>query len=144
MPEHGGWDFRLYPCLVIEGTELEVMYKRGEYVPLELEDAAQTAGAILLAAERHGFNVIRVGLLESESLKKSVIAGPYHPAFGELAISEKLALSLFDSSPRGPWSIPRRKISQLTGHGARGIRRLSDLTGLTPEEIRPRLLFAAV
>jgi len=136
MPESGGADFRLYPCLVIKGTELEAMYKRGEYIPLELEDAVRTAGAILLAAEKHGFNVIRVGLLESENLKKSVIAGPYHPAFGELAISEKLVLSMFDANPCGPWIVPRRNISQLTGHGERGVRRLSELTGMTPEEVR--------
>ncbi|MCL2684536.1 MAG: radical SAM protein [Synergistaceae bacterium] len=140
MPGHGGWDFRLYPCLVLKGTELEAMFERGEYVPLELEDAVRTAGAILLAAEKHRFNVIRVGLPESESLKKSVIAGPYHPAFGELALSEKLALSLFDASPRGPWNLPHRHISRLTGHGGRGLRRLAELTGLTPDEIRLRLV----
>ena len=140
MPKQGGADFRLYPCLVIKGTELEAMYKRGEYIPLELENAVRTAGVILFEAERYGFNVIRVGLLESETLKKSVIAGPYHPAFGELAISEKLALSLFDASPRGTWSILRRNISQLTGHGGRGIRRLSELTGIPPEEVKSLIL----
>ncbi|MDR3076628.1 MAG: radical SAM protein, partial [Synergistaceae bacterium] len=65
MPEPGGWDFRLYPCLVLEGTELEEMYRRGEYRPPELEEAVRTAGRVLLAAERNRFNVIRVGLLES-------------------------------------------------------------------------------
>jgi len=144
IPEPCGADFRLYPCLVIEGTELEAMYKRGEYVPLKLEEAARNAGQILLEAERRGFNVIRVGLVESQSLRKSVIAGPYHPAFGELAISERSALSLFEASPLGPWNIARRYISHLTGHGGRGIRRLSDLTGIPPEDLRQRLMVERV
>ena len=139
MSGSGGWDFRLYPCLVIKGTELEAMYNRGEYVPLKLEDAVRTAGRILLEAERHSFNVIRIGLIESESLRKSVVAGPYHPAFGELALSEKLALSLLEASPSGPWNLPRRDISQLTGHGGRGIRRLSELAEMPPGEVRARI-----
>ena len=139
MPPRGGWDFRLYPCLVIKGTELEAMFKRGEYVPPELEEAVFTAGAVLLEAETRGFNVIRVGLTESESLRRSIAAGPYHPAFGELAMSEKQALSLSRASPRGPWSISRRDLSKLTGHGGRGIRRLSELTGMTRDDVRKQI-----
>jgi histone acetyltransferase (RNA polymerase elongator complex component) len=139
MQTPGGWDFRLYPCLVLRGTELEAMYKRGEYRPPGLEEAARLAGAALLSAERFGFNVIRVGLHESDSLKKSVAAGPYHPAFGEIAMSEKHALALFEESPRGPWRISSRIVSRLTGHGGRGIARLAELSGITPGEARSRL-----
>ena len=140
MLDSAGWDFRLYPCLVLEGTELEAMYRRGDYVPLELEEAVRSAGRALTAAERNGFSVIRVGLLESAGLRKSVVAGPYHPAFGELAMSERRALSLFEASPSGPWEIPSRAISQLTGHGGRGIRRLAELAGITFSEARERLV----
>jgi histone acetyltransferase (RNA polymerase elongator complex component) len=139
MPESGGWDFRLYPCLVLGGTELEAMYRRGEFAPLGLDEAARAAGRVLLAASKKGFNVIRVGLLESVSLKKSVIAGPYHPAFGELAMSERRALEMFESNPRGPWEIPSRFLSQMTGHGGRWIKRLAELAGISREEARSRL-----
>jgi histone acetyltransferase (RNA polymerase elongator complex component) len=139
-PGASGWDFRLYPCLVLEGTELEAMYRRGDYSPLGLEEAVRSAGLALVTAKRNGFNVIRVGLLESASLRKSVVAGPYHPAFGELAMSESRALSLFGANPRGPWKIPSRAISQLTGHGGRGIRRLAELSGITFSEARKRLV----
>jgi histone acetyltransferase (RNA polymerase elongator complex component) len=136
MPAGEKWSFRLYPCLVLEGTELEAMYRRGEYRPLELEEAARMSGKLMLEAEYRGFNVIRVGLPESESLKKSVLAGPYHPAFGELALSEKTALSLFAQNPQGPWVTERKNISHLTGHGARGIRRLAELSGMKEKEAR--------
>ncbi|MDR1651326.1 MAG: radical SAM protein [Synergistaceae bacterium] len=128
------WDFRLYPCLVLKGTELEAMYGRGEYRPLELEDAVRTGGRLLLEAESLGFNVIRVGLLDSRSLRESVVSGPYHPAFGELALSEKTALSMSVEHPSGPWQIDARHISRMTGHGGRGIKRLSELTGLPASE----------
>jgi histone acetyltransferase (RNA polymerase elongator complex component) len=136
------WDLRIYPCLVLRGTELESLYRAGEYTPLGLEDAARRAGALLLAAARLGFRAIRVGLLESASLRESVIAGPYHQSFGELALSEKLALELAGASARDePWEIDRSRISQLTGHGGRGIRRLAELTGIPAETVRKSLTF---
>jgi histone acetyltransferase (RNA polymerase elongator complex component) len=140
VPAHESWHFRLYPCLVLRGTELEGMYRRGEYEPLSLEDGIMAGGAVIFEAERLGFTVIRVGLLESESLKKSVVAGPYHPAFGELAMSEKRALSLSSENPGGPWRIERQALSQLTGHGGRGLRRLAEMSDISEREARARLV----
>ena len=140
MPAGDAWHFRLYPCLVLRGTELEGMYRREEYEPLNLEDGVRAGGAIIFEAERLGFAVIRVGLLESESLKKSVLAGPYHPAFGELAMSEKRALSFHSENPDGPWTIERASLSQLTGHSGRGLRRLAEMSGLSEREARNRLI----
>jgi histone acetyltransferase (RNA polymerase elongator complex component) len=139
MPDQGAWHFRLYPCLVLRGTELEDMYKRGEYEPLSLEDGIRAGGAVIYEAERIGFTVIRIGLLESESLKKSATAGPHHPAFGELVMSEKRALSLIAENPDGPWKIERRSLSQITGHGGRGLRRLAEMSSISEREARNRL-----
>jgi hypothetical protein len=69
-----------------------------------------------------------------------VIAGPYHPAFGELAMSEKRALSLISENPEGPWTIERQNLSQLTGHGGRGIRRLAEMSGISEREARERVI----
>jgi histone acetyltransferase (RNA polymerase elongator complex component) len=124
------WDFRLYPCLVLKGTELEGMLARGEYVPLSLDEAVAQSGAIIRAAESAGYNVIRVGLQDSATLRDSVVGGPYHPAFGELALSEKIALDLFEGSPRGPWRVESSKISHLKGHGSRGAKRLAALASM--------------
>ncbi|MDR3254523.1 MAG: radical SAM protein [Synergistaceae bacterium] len=134
-----GWDLRIYPCLVLRGTELEAMYERGEYRPLSIEEAVRQAGALLLAAERSGLNAIRVGLLDSDSLRDAVLAGPYHPSFGELALSEKLALKLAENF--GPLVIDKRHISRLTGHGRRGLRRLSQLTKLSEEILWERIIY---
>jgi histone acetyltransferase (RNA polymerase elongator complex component) len=143
MPSEMKWDLRIYPCLVLKGTELEALYSRGEYRPLPLEAAILQAGALLKKAEPLGFHVIRIGLPESSLLKESVVAGPYHPAFGELALSEKTALEFAEKiqkSGSGRVEIAAKRISQLTGHGCRGLKRLSQITGLSAEVLRGSLV----
>lgn len=75
---------RIYPTVVLQGTELGRIWRQGEYRPLSLEQAAQITLAIKLLAEEQGCTVIRMGLQPSPELAAAVLAGPYHPAFGEL------------------------------------------------------------
>ena len=142
MPSGAAWHLRVYPCLVLAGTELEARYRAGTYEPQSLEEAVRTAGAILLRACERGFLPIRVGLLEGGLLRDAVVAGPYHPAFGELARSEMTARALVAESPNGPWRIPKNKISQLTGHNKRGIRRMAELSGIPANQVEA-VIFAA-
>lgn len=135
MPSGAKWHLRIYPCLVLAGTVLEEMYARGEHSPQTLDEAIASVGALLSLARAEGFVPIRIGLHDSASLRGSVVAGPYHPAFGELAMSEEAALTLAAGSPRGPWTMPRSHISILTGHGRRGARRLAELVGMTVEDV---------
>lgn len=133
-------ELRIYPCLVLRGTELQNLYESGFFKPLSLKEAIREAGLLLLEAESLGFTILRVGLLESEALKNSVVSGPYHPAFGELAHAEKLALRLYSQSPLGPWELTEKKFSQLTGHGAQGLNRMAELTSLSIEDIRKKII----
>jgi histone acetyltransferase (RNA polymerase elongator complex component) len=133
------WDLRIYPCLVLRGSELEAMRGRGEYVPLTVEEAARQCGRLLITAEEEGFRVIRVGLTDSASLRESVIGGPYHASFGELAMSEKTVLLMAEESRLGPWRADARNISLLTGHGRRGIKRLAELTGMSESDVRGKI-----
>lgn len=130
------WHLRIYPCLVLRDTKLASLYRHGEFTPLDLEAAVKQTGALLHRAERLGFTVIRVGLPESVSLRESVLAGPYHPSFGELALSEKLVTHLVSDAPRGPWHIDSRQISHLTGHGGYGIKRLAVLSLMTVDDVK--------
>ena len=81
---------RIYPALVIKGTELENLYHNNEYAPLPLQEAVRLAAEILLIFEDAGINVIRVGLHPSEGLLSgdSLVAGPFHQSFRELVITE--------------------------------------------------------
>lgn len=78
---------RLYPCLVIEGSPLAELYRQGEYQPQSLSRAVVLAGRLWTIFKEQGIPVVRMGLQPSPSLEKTVLAGPYHPAFGELVLS---------------------------------------------------------
>lgn len=76
---------RIYPTIVIAGTELQDMYKRGEYKALSLQEAVVITGKILSLFEKAKITILRVGLQANEALDgNGYIAGPYHPAFKEL------------------------------------------------------------
>jgi len=84
---------RIYPTLVIKGTELEQAYREGRYLPMTLEEAVEVTAAMYVRFRRADIPVIRMGLHPSEELQQSdtVVAGPFHPAFGELVL-QKVAL----------------------------------------------------
>ncbi|MBB5349435.1 radical SAM protein [Desulfoprunum benzoelyticum] len=74
---------RLYPAVVLRNTGLEEEWQAGRYRPLSLNQAvAKTARAKELLAAA-GIRVIRMGLQPSAELEAGIVAGPYHPAFGE-------------------------------------------------------------
>ena len=78
---------RIYPTLVLKGTELACLYQKGLYKPLELEEAVELAASFLDLFEKQGIRVIRMGLHAALSVEKELLAGPYHPAFRELCES---------------------------------------------------------
>ncbi|MBU1710851.1 MAG: radical SAM protein [Proteobacteria bacterium] len=78
---------RIYPVLIIGDTELEILYNQGRYAPLTLNRAVALTAKMKERFGRAAIRVVRMGLQPSVSLEKSVIAGPYHPAFGELVLS---------------------------------------------------------
>lgn len=80
---------RIYPTLVLKGTELARWYDEGKYTPWSLQNAVEMAAYWLGVFSLYQIPVIRLGLHASEnlSLEKDLVAGPYHPAFGELVES---------------------------------------------------------
>jgi histone acetyltransferase (RNA polymerase elongator complex component) len=132
---------RIYPCLVLKNTPLEELFKSGEFTPLEIEQAAEQAGELIYHAQLRGYEICRVGLQETKSLSQSVVAGPHHPALGEMAFSHALARKLYVDSKCGEWTLPRKYISQMTGHDKLGIRKLASLSGLQVENVIAMLKF---
>ena len=74
---------RLYPLLVLKDTELECLYKNGEYSPISLEDAVLICGKYLKICQENNIKVIKMGL-HSDISKDSILAGPFHDRFAEL------------------------------------------------------------
>jgi histone acetyltransferase (RNA polymerase elongator complex component) len=81
---------RIYPALVIKGSGLARMYRDGSYNPLTLNKAVAQVGLLKAIFEHHHIKVVRVGLQPSEDLRRKVLGGPFHPAFGELVASRQL------------------------------------------------------
>ena len=88
---------RIYPALVISGTELEWMYATKQYQPLSLEEAIDWSADMWIAFMKHGIPVIRLGLHASDDLREqgTIIAGPFHPSFRQL-VEAKLYGRLID------------------------------------------------
>lgn len=77
---------RIYPTLVIKGTGLEQLYRAGKYTPLTVTEAVLQCCRLYRFFSEHGIQVIRMGLLQMSPA--DIAAGPFHPAFGELVLSE--------------------------------------------------------
>lgn len=81
---------RIYPTVVIKGTALEKMYERGDYKVLSLEEAILWSKEVLKIFNAASVKVLRVGLHPSEELvlEKSLVAGPIHPSFKEMVLTD--------------------------------------------------------
>ena len=81
---------RIYPVLVIKGTDLEKEYKKGDYEPLTIVQAVERSKEIVELFRKRNIEVIRIGLQNTDNISdpknknSEVVAGPYHPAFGQL------------------------------------------------------------
>lgn len=85
-----GVDFlRIYPTVVLEGTELARRYGAGEFIPLSLDRGVSLCKLLLQRAMQAGVPVVRVGLQADSGLDaEHVLAGCWHPALGQLVRSQ--------------------------------------------------------
>jgi len=81
--ELGAAQVRIYPVLVMKGTELARQMDDNRYVPLAEEEAVLRCARLILYFESRGIRVIRCGLHPSEGLLSGddLAAGPFHQAF---------------------------------------------------------------
>ncbi len=78
---------RIYPALVLRNSGLAELYHSKAYQPLSLSMAVVLTGWARRRFLEYGIRVVRMGLQPSVSLERSILAGPYHPSFGEMVIS---------------------------------------------------------
>ena len=81
---------RIYPVLVIKNTKLEKELNNGTYYPITLNQAVETCKELVYLFNKKKVEVIRIGLQNTDLItdpsveESEVIAGPFHPAFGQL------------------------------------------------------------
>jgi histone acetyltransferase (RNA polymerase elongator complex component) len=129
---------RIYPCVVMAGTGLADMHARGEYAPWSLETAVEECGRALPRFWEAGVRVIRLGLAGEPDMLAGLVAGPWHPAFGNMARSMALRVIL-EERLRGAGrvariSLPARLGGELWGHGRANAPAL-ELLGITKETV---------
>ncbi len=116
---------RIYPVLVLKDTMLAELYQRGLYQPQSLETAIERAKKVLTVFQIHQIPVIRLGLHIGEDLRQegAVLAGPFHPALGEL-VESRLFRDWMEEElkQRKPLpeifevSVPKGTVSKAIGH----------------------------
>lgn len=131
---------RLYPCVVLPGTRLARDWAAGNFQPWSTAEAAELLGRALLALWSEGIPVIRVGLAPEPGLADQVLAGPWHPALGQMASSRALfafirgQMAGLGRRPRR-LLVPWRRLSDILGHG-REMLPAWEALGLSAERIQ--------
>ncbi len=124
---------RLYPVLVVRESGLEKMYHAGCYRPLSLNKAIGLTARCYEKLSGAGIKVVRMGLQPSISLQLNVVAGPYHPSFGELVQSRlwlkkiRARLALLHPEQQLFVHISHRDMSAVVGMKKQNIKRLEEL-----------------
>ena len=84
----GAKETRIYPCIVVKDTELEIMHNSGEYQALPIEDAVRRSANLYTYFTENDVKVLRIGLHTSDELDSTAyVAGPYHKNFAEMVFS---------------------------------------------------------
>lgn len=125
---------RIYPTIVMEGTALADLYRKGLYQPLTLDEAVDICAQCLVLFRQKNIKVIRVGLHATEDLQKNMIAGPFHPAFRELCESRIILNRLLEEIrdkdiPQGDISVKihPKNHSKLVGQNKKNVEILSGM-----------------
>lgn len=123
---------RIYPTVVMKNTRLGELYQAGLYQPQTLDEAVGLTAELIGRFESANIRVIRVGLHDSETLRRDILAGPYHPAFRELCESRmmlKTAVSLLEGKPSGAYTLrvsPKSR-SKMTGNKRSNLMALQEM-----------------
>ena len=136
---------RIYPTVVLEGTPLAELYRRGLYRPQTVEEAVDLCARLLPLFEEAGVRVIRLGLHAEKDVERRRIAGAYHPALRELAESRLFLSRLLpelEKLPRGRYQVKvrPRELSIAIGQRRANVRALEDRgyqVGFVPGEEAP-------
>ena len=84
----GAKETRIYPCIVVNDTELETMYRNGEYKALSINEAVSRSAKLYSYFIENQVKVLRIGLHQSDELDAGGhVAGPYHKNFAEMVFS---------------------------------------------------------
>ncbi len=82
ISEMGPDGVRIYPTLVIKNTDLERIYRDGEYTPLTFDETISIVKEMVSIFNAKDIPTIRIGLHPSKELQEKVVDGPYDSSLG--------------------------------------------------------------
>ena len=133
---------RVYPAVIVSGTELFNMWREGRYREHTVEEAVEWCAGICPLFDKAGIPVIRLGLNPSDSLSSGgAAAGAYHPAFGELVYSriyyDKTVSALNGVEPGSGAiiTVAAADVSKMTGQRRCNVYKLIDKFSLSSLKI---------
>lgn len=124
---------RIYPTLVVKDTALADMYEQGIYNPQRLADAVELCVRLKQKFQENNIGVIRVSLQTTDEISPgaSVIAGPFHSAFGEL-VDNAIFYKKIEEHISGKniaaakFAVNKCEISKAVGNGKININKIYD------------------
>lgn len=125
---------RIYPTVVLRGTKLERMYCDGSFQPLSIDSAVGHVKNLYKIFTSKNIPVVRMGLHSDQGLleSKSIVAGPYHPAFGDLVHSsiflDLVHNKILNENLSGKYlsiAVNPADVSRLLGHKRANIKKLT-------------------
>jgi histone acetyltransferase (RNA polymerase elongator complex component) len=142
---------RIYPTLVLKGSGLAEAYVRGDYAPWSLDRSVGVVKDMWRIFNNKNIPVIRMGLQATADLDggETILAGPYHPAFGHLVLSEITLEKALEALLRAGLTPSRlegrhleigvhpRHLSRMRGQKNANVRRLKAMFRLAGLSIRP-------
>ncbi len=142
---------RIYPTVVVRDTRLEEAFRSGAYRPSTLEEALECCAELWWRCRRAKVPVIRMGLQGTPELDggEAWVAGPYHPAFGQLVRSRLWLRALerwFVRSGQRRACVNPADLADVVGHRRHNLKTLQARFGPLTLEARqdvPRDRFAS-
>ena len=123
---------RIYPTVIMNGTDLACYYQNGSFKPYTLEQSVSLCARLILMFAKVNINIIRLGLHYSDSLVKNSLGDNYHPAFKELCENEIFLSSFLEQARELPTKklnvfINEKSLSKFLGQKKCNINKLNDL-----------------
>ncbi|MBI9111115.1 elongator complex protein 3 [Maridesulfovibrio ferrireducens] len=131
---------RIYPCLTVKGTALEKLYNAGKYKPWSLPRTEEELSFALLRLWNKKIHVIRLGVASEDGFQDNIVAGPVHPALGQLVRSKALYLFIRSRLPLlnsevKQVVVPSKYSGEFWGHKGT-LKPLYSRLNITPDKVR--------
>ena len=126
----GAKETRVYPCIVVKDTELERLYRNGEYSPLTLDEAVEQSATLYEYFSENAVKVLRLGLHTSDDLNgDALVAGPYHNNFAEMVLSRVWGRKfdkIDDKSDEIVIEVPENQLNHAIGYKGENKKKLQE------------------